>query len=323
VEVDIPVTTSSDAPVVATVADTDGSGSNNCVFRHFNGGFFRSTNDVLTIDDIVSGKIASRHLGYLGQRPSRADELIGQWNAALGVKAGVVIGGENVRDWGRDSIEEFKTTVENSVRGFLAIDGTIWQRCPEPRLAVETTYSNPRPSVVVTPIDDERRWNNASAKPRSPYEATYFHNPLWQSFFRLDDLEKAEDWLRSRGVVFTTPFAIDVADASVFKFDRAEDIVHRIAAAFLKGVVPELISQSDRFVDAWKSVRRQASAILDDEAQQAIVSLVSEVAEYIDFEPLRKNLVAATEDWAIDAALARPLSPRVGGSTPWSYTADG
>lgn len=149
--------------------------------------------------------------------------------------------------------------------------------------------------------------------PPITYDNQDFHNPLWQTYFRLDELDRAEDWLRSRGVVFTTAFKVEIFDDGVFQFDRAEDIARRMASAFLNGVTQELISQSDRFIDVWKHVRRLASGPFDVGSQGALVTMVAGAAEDVGYEPLRAKLLAAAEDWSTNVALSKAAAPNTGG----------
>lgn len=175
------------------------------------------------------------------------------WDAKLQVSLGTWYEGS----WGRQPTEADivsrhrsgraakRKQAEELVDGLLAIDGTLYQRVPEPKFAVETLNDGELRAMVST--GQSHFWGQVG----------YNTIGLRDSSVRLANLRDAKALLKEFGKKRVSPYAIDIEilDDMLFVFDIARNERWRTMGAIVQELSDQLPTLAPEALMAWGRLR--------------------------------------------------------------------
>ena len=297
IEAHMPAVSAAEAPVVASVSQGSHDGSPTD-YRFFDGKFFVRAPRT-DAQNLVSGEhaLGISKLPFPSHmvRPARLQELMAEWQATSEPSDSQVFGAANVRDWGFDPKGEYQAATATRVRTLILIDAEGWVEVREPRLRL-SPHLDHMLATVATDYEDVE----TIPRFRGDMNVDWPDLSLQESYFSLGDLDSLHRWQAARSMEVTNGNEVTVHDPNAFSFDRQADLATRIARSFVKGVLPELPTKSNRFIDGWVQVRDAAADGVHGENQARITELVSRFAPEIEHLPLRNRLMSAVDDWTIE-----------------------
>ncbi|MCV9963648.1 hypothetical protein OIU34_17245 [Pararhizobium sp. BT-229] len=259
--------------------------------RTFDGNFYRPLTQVN--DSFKAADVAGRVLIDYQPHSDKAEELPAAQIAFVHFPeryARPEFAGETFTNE-QDIVEALTKKAES----LLFVDGTVWERCPEPVLVIEEDFHRHH-TIFISPAFPDKY------QPGSREE--YFT-------FAIDELEEAVAFSRNRPqaeyIDITISAAIDASTPELLSRHHVEDDVLRHAEKILKrGGYIELNQASPEYIRTWTAFSASLAAAKLTPEETEIQLLIDDWTKFAD----ENNLLNGAPEYDYDRGIAYSLQAR-------------